>query len=132
MKEKISIILPEVLSADDTPLFHKVSHGNGYFIGQGVLHGELLYIDDIGKISWFRKDLTGKILLIDHATPEIDGVLSCVKGVITRVGWPLAHIAIRAREMKIPSVVWVGNKFLALKKKNNISIDFVKKNIYAT
>lgn len=131
-KTNMRLNLPGVLSRESTPLFYKVSNWNGYFIGHDSLEGELIYIDDISEIGWLSEDITGKIILIDHATPEIDGALIYVKGVITRVGGPLAHIAIRAREMKIPSVVWVGAKFDELKKKKSVRIDFSNKKIYAT
>ncbi len=132
MRDRINLILPGVLSAESNPLCHKVNNGGWYFIGKGILEGEIIYIENISReLDWNYENIAGKILLIDHATPEIDGALGYVRGVITKVGGPLAHIVIRAREMEIPSVVWVGTKFDTLKRGQKVRIEFNNRRIHA-
>lgn len=129
LKERIRkiLILPPVLHGWDTPLFLQLDESSAYFIWTGELTWEILHVEHVSELSNY--DLNWKIICIENATPEIDVFLPSIAGIITRNGWPLAHIAIRAREYKIPTVVWVGDIFDKIKKYTSVRIDFTSQKI---
>lgn len=59
-----------------------------------------------------RDSLRGKIVCIERADPGFDWLFTReIAGFITRFGGENSHMAIRARELKIPAVIGAGNRF---------------------
>ena len=56
-------------------------------------------------------DIAGMIVLIPQADPGYDWLFSHkIKGLITKYGGANSHMAIRAAEIGLPSVIGVGEK----------------------
>ncbi len=121
------LIFPSVLHAWNSPVFLKLNDEDAHYIWNWVVTWNVLYVTSISELVW--KDLSNTIVCIENATPEIDIFLPKIRWIITRNWWPLAHIAIRAREYKIPSVVWTGRLFDEAKNYKGIKIDFSKEKI---
>ena len=119
------LIFPSVMHRTNHPLFMKLSSTEPYYIGKGKVWWKILFVKHVSELE--GKDLTGVIVAIENATPEIDIFLPEIEGILTKNGWPLAHIVIRAREYGIPAVVWIGESFRALEKSQNVEINFDKK-----
>lgn len=116
------LIFPSVMHRTNHPLFMKLHSAEPYYIGKWTVRGKILSVKHVSELE--GKDLTWVIVAIENATPEIDVFLPQLEGILTKNGWPLAHIMIRAREYGIPAVVWIGEGFHALEKSQNIEIDF--------
>ncbi len=119
------LIFPSVMHRSNHPLFMKLHSTEPHYIGKWKVRGNILFVKHVSELE--GKNLTGMIVAIENATPEIDIFLPQIEGIVTKNGWPLAHIVIRAREYGIPAVVWIGENFHALEKSQNIEIDFDKK-----
>ncbi len=119
------LIFPSVMHRTNHPLFMKLSSTEPHYIGNWILRGRILSVKHVSELE--GKDLTGVIVAIENATPEIDIFLPEIEGILTKNGWPLAHIVIRAREYGIPAVVWMGENFHVLEAAHSIEIDFDKK-----
>ena len=123
-KEELSdlLLMPPVLEKDNNVSYISKFDAKWFFIWEWFLEWDLVYIDDLSKID--KKKINWKILLLENATPEIDIYLPYIKWIITKNWWPLAHIAIRARELKVPAVVWIWKKFDDLMLQEKIMLDF--------
>jgi len=95
-----------------------------FFIWKWILAWEVIYAEKISDLLWI--DCKWKIIVLENATPEIDIYLWKIKGIITKNGWPLSHIAIRSRELNVPAVVWTSyyKELLWANKPNFITINF--------
>ncbi|GAB0175044.1 MAG: hypothetical protein HHAS10_09230 [Candidatus Altimarinota bacterium] len=120
-------LFPAVIHRTNHMLFQKLSISEPHFIGEGMKRGRILFVKHVSELS--GKDLTGMILCIENATPEIDIYLPKIEGVLTKNGGPLAHITIRAREYGIPAVVGMGERFNALERAEAVEIDFARKKL---
>lgn len=119
------LIFPSVIHRTNHPLFMKLSNTEPHYIGKWMVQWKILSVKHVSELE--GKDLTGVIVAIENATPEIDIFLPHIEGILTKNGWPLAHIVIRAREYGIPAVVWIGENFRDLEKSQNVEINFDKK-----
>lgn len=100
----------------------------GFFIWNWELEWELYYVNSLD--DFLHDDYIWKIIVIENATPEIDLYLPMISWVITKNWWPLAHIAIRARELGIPAIVWSSYyEQIFLEKVKKVSIDFKNEKI---
>lgn len=98
-----------------------------HYIGKWLKRGKILFVKHVSELS--GKNLEWMIICIENATPEIDIYLPKIEWIITKNGWPLAHITIRAREYGIPAVVGMGERFNALEKAESVEIDFTQKKL---
>jgi phosphohistidine swiveling domain-containing protein len=71
-------------------------------VSEGVVVGEVVSINELDKRL---NDLTDKILYTKILSPELTHYFGKVKGIISETGGLLSHLAIIAREHKIPVVV---------------------------
>jgi phosphohistidine swiveling domain-containing protein len=95
------------------------------FITQNCAHGELIILNDP------QIDLKGKIILIESADPGFDWIFTRgIIGLITCFGGANSHIAVRANELNIPTVLGVGKLlFEELKKCKSVFIDCSNKRL---
>ena len=89
----------------------------------------------IGQIqvsSEEKVDLNGKIVFINSADPGYDWIFTKkIAGLVTKYGGANSHMAIRANELGIPSIIGAGDQFYDFWKKYNfLSIDCSKKSKY--
>ncbi len=129
IRKKIAanIIMPPVFNKRNNLEIIRDRFSAWYYIGSWNLEWEVIYVSDISKIN--KDEVKGKILLIENATPEIDGILANIRWIITRNWWPLAHIAIRARELSIPAVVWIWEDFTKIIPSSFVRVDFNSKKL---
>ena len=77
------------------------------FITRKKIQSEILLIKNYKKIS----DISKKIILIETADPGYDWLFSYnISGLITKFGGAASHMAIRAAEYGVPSVIGCGEK----------------------
>lgn len=78
-----------------------------------------------------NESITGKIIMISAADPGFDWIFShSISGLITAYGGVNSHMAIRAGELGIPSVIGVGEKLFAQWKKAHVlHIDCANKKV---
>lgn len=69
--------------------------------------------------------INGKIVLIEHADPGYDWIFaSDIRGLITAYGGENSHMAIRARELNLPSVIGIGSeRFRKVSASRRVKID---------
>lgn len=100
------IKLPDlILSPEDAFHFH-LGVGAPNFITLAKVRAEVSAEDDVA-----RGDLSGKIVCIRSADPGYDWIFSQnIAGLITQFGGANSHMAIRAAEQSIPSVIGCGER----------------------
>jgi hypothetical protein len=103
------VLLPPVLSqGTDLACLH-VSQASGTYFTQKKVEAMPLVVTDDNLHSLTRADVQGKILIMDHADPGYDFLLLLhPAGIVTRVGGPASHIAIRVNEYAIPACIGCG------------------------
>tara|TARA_B100001250_G_scaffold413249_1_gene446778 strand:- start:1015 stop:2394 length:1380 start_codon:yes stop_codon:yes gene_type:complete len=83
----------------------------------------------IGKIQFVKKmheaiNLEGKIVFIESADPGYDWIFTHnILGIVTKYGGAASHMAIRASEFNLPSVIGLGPPFDSLRSSKRISLD---------
>lgn len=118
---------PGVLHSKNHPLFFQIPKENAFYIGKWSIQWKVFRVKNVSELE--GRTLEWLIICIDNATPEIDIFLPQIRAIVTKNGWPLAHIAIRAREYWIPSIVWLGEKFEKIQNWQEIVLDFTKEEV---
>ncbi len=77
---------------------------------ESIFDGEFKRLKNLKGID--QESLRGKVLVLDQLTPEIAQFLAEVKGVICFGGSAFSHGAILCRELDVPAVVQVDEKWL--------------------
>ncbi len=121
------LLFPGVIHRTNHMLFQKLNVSDPHYIGKWLKRGKILFVKHVSELS--GKNLEWMIICIENATPEIDIYLPKIEWILTKNGWPLAHITIRAREYGIPAVVGMGERFNALEKAESVEIDFFQKKL---
>ena len=121
------LLFPGVMHRTNHMLFQKLNISEPHYIGKWLKRGKILFVKHVSELS--GKNLEWMIICIENATPEIDIYLPKIEWILTKNGWPLAHIIIRAREYGIPAVVGMGERFNSLEKAENVEIDFTQKKL---
>lgn len=76
------------------------------------------------------KNIDNKIVLIENADPGFDWIFSHkIAGMVTKYGGANSHMAIRAAELKIPSVIGAGSLYDIIVNSNRIEINTISKKI---
>ena len=124
IREELNI--PSIFLRGNNLIENTNFENTGFFIWKWILSWEAIYAEKISGLLWI--DCKWKIIILENATPEIDIYLSEIRGIITKNGWPLSHIAIRSRELNVPAVVWTFyyEELLSANKPDFITIDFNK------
>jgi phosphohistidine swiveling domain-containing protein len=92
----------------------------GIPISGGVVRGTAYVVSEDSPIEMAPK---GSIIIMEHAKAEIYDHLSRVKAVVTDQGGKLCHLAIVARELKLPSIVGTGNATRLIRTGDRITVD---------
>ena len=96
---------------------------NGNYIGQGIINGDVLLIDNEANRP---ENLDNKIVVIPAADPGWDWIFNYkIKSLITKYGGTNSHMAIRCAEHNIPAILGVGeNNFTVIANSKSLEIDF--------
>jgi pyruvate,water dikinase len=62
----------------------------------------------LGEVTHDPDDAAGRVLVVPSLDPALAGVLSVVAALVSETGSPLSHLAILAREQRVPVVVGVA------------------------
>ena len=82
-------------------------------------------VEIINKNNWSLKN---KIIFIENADPGYDWIFSSkIIGLVTKFGGANSHMAIRANELQIPSVIGLGNNYEKYKLLKKIEINCLEK-----
>ena len=115
---------PMIFEASDIVSFEiPPTHPN--FITHKSVHGGIVVLDK------FNADLDGKILLIENADPGYDWIFTKgILGFITCYGGANSHMAVRAKELDIPSAIGIGSLlYESLVKSHFVYLDCINKRI---
>ena len=115
-----AIKLPSVINKPEDIFEFNLEEGSPNFITLNRAQGEVVRECDILKVS-----LSKKIVFISSADPGYDWIFSKnISGLVTMYGGANSHMAIRAAELKIPSVIGAGEKkFNSWNKASVLEID---------
>ncbi len=103
------VLLPAVLTHESDLACLEVSNNKGTYFGKGRIEAAPVLVTDDNLQSLKRSDVEGRILIMDHADPGYDFLLMFnPAAIITRIGGPASHIAIRVNEHGIPACIGCG------------------------
>ena len=115
---------PLIFSEKDIDgFFYENSKPN--FTTQLTIDGELVILKDE------KKDISGKIVVIENADPGFDWIFSHkIKGLITKYGGAASHMSIRCSEFGLPAAIGCGEKiFESLQDNEIIQLDCLNQKI---
>jgi phosphohistidine swiveling domain-containing protein len=87
---------------------------------RGNVRGTAYVVSERNPISRAPK---GSVLIMQHADSEISHMIKDFSAVVSDQGGRLCHLAIVAREMKIPAIVGTGNATNFIKSGDIVEID---------
>ncbi len=100
------IKLPAFIVEPDNAFEFELEEGKPNYITLGRARGETILEENI-----LTSNLDGKVVLIPSADPGYDWIFTRpLAGLITMYGGANSHMAIRAAELRIPSVIGAGEK----------------------
>ena len=118
-----NVLMPDLITSNEDFYFYKEMNKNGNYIGQGIINGDVLLIDNEANRP---ENLDNKIVVIPAADPGWDWIFNYkIKSLITKYGGPNSHMAIRCAEHNIPAILGVGeNNFTVIANSKSLEIDF--------
>lgn len=103
------VLLPAVLTRKTDLACLEVGNAKGTYFGKGRIEALPVLVTDDNLQALKRGDVEGRILIMDHADPGYDFLLMFnPAAIITRIGGPASHIAIRVNEHGIPACIGCG------------------------
>jgi pyruvate,water dikinase len=93
---------------------------NGIAIGNKIGFGKVHIIENINKLSQFKK---GEVLVTRMTDPDWTTAMPLASAIITDEGGKTCHAAIISRELGVPCIVGTGKATKVLKNGQEISID---------
>ncbi len=126
------LLLPDVLSHESDLNCIEISIKQGTYFGKHKVEALPVVVTDENLRRLTRGDVAGKILVMDHADPGYDFLLLLnPAGIITKVGGPASHIAIRVNEHGIPACIGCGIDPAAIDETKNYILDCANKRHHA-
>ena len=118
-----NVLMPDLITSNEDFYFYKEMNKNGNYIGQGIINGDVLLIDNEANRP---ENLDNKIVVIPAADPGWDWIFNYkIKSLITKYGGPNSHMAIRCAEHNIPAILGAGeNNFTVIANSKSLEIDF--------
>jgi pyruvate,water dikinase len=92
----------------------------GIAIGNKVGQGRVHVIEDVSKISEFKK---GEVLVTKMTDPDWVPIMRIASAIITDEGGRTCHAAIIGRELGIPAIVGTGSATKVLKTGQEVTVD---------
>lgn len=124
----VPIVLPAVLTKETSLTVIMEAKGTGNYFGHHKITALPIVVDEKNVNKLKPQDVKGKILILDRADPGYDFLLSMKPaGIVTRVGGPASHIALRVNELGIPACIGCGIDPAIIQQDKPYCIDPVKK-----
>ena len=92
----------------------------GIAIGNKVGQGRVHVIEDVSKISEFKK---GEVLVTKMTDPDWVPIMRIASAIVTDEGGRTSHAAIVSRELGIPAIVGTGTGTKVLKTGQEVTVD---------
>jgi pyruvate,water dikinase len=92
----------------------------GIAIGNKVGQGRIRVIEDVSRISEFKK---GEVLVTRMTDPDWVPIMRIASAIITDEGGRTCHAAIIGRELGIPAIVGTGSATKVLKTGQEVTVD---------
>ncbi len=122
-----SLSLPSVIMNENDIFYFFESKSIPNYTTDKIISGEIYVLE---KDLIAKKNITGKIVLIESADPGYDWIFSHnIIGLVTKYGGANSHMAIRSNELGIPAAIGVGLLYDSLAKTSIIEIDSISKKI---
>ncbi len=117
----------EMISAKPESNGHNVLIRNGACASPGVSSGKVFLLNRFKDLVNFP---SGGILVVKKSSPELTRVLHKASGLIADIGNTTGHLAIIARELRIPVIVNTNNATETLSNGMTITIDANENKVY--
>ncbi len=131
-EDKPFLVMPAVLSAETDLCCVDIAARRGTYFSRALVEAAPLVVTDDNLQSLTAADVKGKILVMDHADPGYDFLLLYEPaGIITRVGGPASHIAIRVNERGLPACIGSGLDPASVDETRTYVLDCVNGKHYA-
>ncbi|MCL4539277.1 MAG: PEP-utilizing enzyme [Bacteroidetes bacterium] len=121
------------VDADGDPQSGKADAGLPVLIAKGECASPGICSGKVFLLNRF-KDLvnfpSGGILVVKKTSPELTRVLHKASGLVADIGNTTGHLAIIARELKIPVLVNTGDATTQLTDEMNVTVDTAAKRVY--
>lgn len=117
------VILPSVLHARIAQDISTIllPESLGHYFSKQQCKAPVLYLTSENVT---KEMVEGKIVFLDHADPGYDFLfLMNPAGIVTKVGGPTSHMAIRVLEARLPACIGLGQQFDALKQRQAVLLD---------
>ncbi|HJW96619.1 MAG TPA: PEP-utilizing enzyme [archaeon] len=92
----------------------------GMPVGKGMVKGTAYVVSQKNPIE---KAPMGSILVLEHADSEVSHLIRNFSAVISDQGGRLCHLAVVAREMKMPAIVGTGNATSLISTGDMVAVD---------
>jgi len=103
------LLLPSVLTEQTDLRCLEIDTKTGSFFTKQKVEAMPLIVTDDNLHQMTAQQVQGRILIMDHADPGYDFLLLYKPaGLITRIGGPASHIAIRVNEIGLPACIGSG------------------------
>ena len=117
--------LPNLINHHDDVFYFFEPESSPNFITQKNVTSEIIIINN-NKFT----NIDNKIIFIENADPGYDWIFSHkISGIVTKYGGANSHMAIRAAELNIPSVIGAGSLYDKIIDSRKIKIDTTEKKI---
>ncbi len=117
--------LPNLINNHDDVFYFFEPESSPNFITQKNVTSEIIIINN-NKFT----NIDNKIVFIENADPGYDWIFSHkISGIVTKYGGANSHMAIRAAELNIPSVIGAGSLYDKIIDSRKIKIDTTEKKI---
>jgi pyruvate,water dikinase len=101
--------------------------GRGMVACRGIAHGRVLVVPDGETVHSVPPNT---VIVARYSSPILAEMVTTANAVITDFGSPTSHLATITRELKIPSIMDVGNATTLLKNGMEITVDAEENVIY--
>ena len=118
-----NIILPPIIKSPDDFDYVEFYKSHPEFITKKQIRGQIFLVNK--KICGYKKEIAGKIVLIENADPGYDWIFTKNPlAIVTKYGGVASHMAIRCAEFGLPAVIGCGEVIYSmLLKSKEIIID---------
>lgn len=127
-----ALLLPGILTQKTDLGCIEIRAGGGTYFGAQKVVALPLVVTDDNLHGLTREQVAGRILVMDHADPGYDFLLLMEPaGIVTKVGGPASHIAIRVNEKGIPACIGCGIDLATVDENAPYVLDCAEKKRYA-